>query len=265
MHGIPPPPPYIKHFSTDLRKSQEGSEQKWGGGVRTHPFPPWRRHWSSIESKFVMFESLFKDMERSIEACHETVVCLEGRTTALEKKLKDISDLSDDVSTLQQNLKHTMLKLNDMEQYSRRSNLRIFGLEVPDGESCTDAVVNFCNQKLAVDIDKADILRSHPLPFRSSSNSSAQESSKPVKQSIIVKFSNMDAKSLVLKNRKKLKNSGISVSEDLTNTNVMLLNRLRSNMSIKEAWSANGNIFCKVNGRKCRVNPFVDLDKLINN
>ena len=36
------PPPYIKHFSTDLRKSQEGSEHKWG--VRTHPFPPWRRH-----------------------------------------------------------------------------------------------------------------------------------------------------------------------------------------------------------------------------
>ena len=30
MHGTPPPL-YIKHFSTDLRKSQEGSEQKWGG------------------------------------------------------------------------------------------------------------------------------------------------------------------------------------------------------------------------------------------
>ena len=33
-----PPPLYIKHFSTDLRESQEGSEQKWG--VRTLPFPP---------------------------------------------------------------------------------------------------------------------------------------------------------------------------------------------------------------------------------
>ena len=28
-------PPYIKHFSTDLRKSQEGSEQEWVG-----PGPP---------------------------------------------------------------------------------------------------------------------------------------------------------------------------------------------------------------------------------
>ena len=43
MHGTPAPPPplYIKHFSTDLRKSQEGSEQKWGGGGSgpMHPFP----------------------------------------------------------------------------------------------------------------------------------------------------------------------------------------------------------------------------------
>ena len=37
-----PPPLYIKHFSTDLCKSQEGSEQKWGG---PDPPPPWRRHW----------------------------------------------------------------------------------------------------------------------------------------------------------------------------------------------------------------------------
>ena len=34
----PPPPPYIKHFSTDLCKSQEGSEQKWGGP--DPPIPP---------------------------------------------------------------------------------------------------------------------------------------------------------------------------------------------------------------------------------
>ena len=31
MHGTPPPL-YIKYFSTDLRKSQERSEQKCGGG-----------------------------------------------------------------------------------------------------------------------------------------------------------------------------------------------------------------------------------------
>ena len=33
----PPPPLYIKYFSTDLRKSQERSEQKWG--VRTPHSP----------------------------------------------------------------------------------------------------------------------------------------------------------------------------------------------------------------------------------
>ena len=27
-----PSPRHIKHFKMDLRKSQEGSEQKWGGG-----------------------------------------------------------------------------------------------------------------------------------------------------------------------------------------------------------------------------------------
>ena len=39
--GPPHPPPpyrvYTKHFSTDLRKYQEGSEQK---GVLTHSIPP---------------------------------------------------------------------------------------------------------------------------------------------------------------------------------------------------------------------------------
>ena len=37
MHGTPSPL-YIKHFSTDLPKSQEGSEQKWGGP--DPPIPP---------------------------------------------------------------------------------------------------------------------------------------------------------------------------------------------------------------------------------
>ena len=41
-----PIPIYIKHFSSDLRKSQEGSEHKWGSGP-THP--PWRRHWMGWE------------------------------------------------------------------------------------------------------------------------------------------------------------------------------------------------------------------------
>ena len=38
IHAWDPPPLCIKHFSTDLCQSQEGSEQKWGGP--DPPIPP---------------------------------------------------------------------------------------------------------------------------------------------------------------------------------------------------------------------------------
>ena len=39
----PPPPPIYKTLLNGFAQISGGSEQKWG--VRTHPFPPWRRHW----------------------------------------------------------------------------------------------------------------------------------------------------------------------------------------------------------------------------
>ena len=65
--------------------------------------------------------------------------------------------------------------------------------------------------------------------------------------------------------RKVLKNSGISISEDLTKFNVQLMNRLRNDPRVENTWSSNGNVFAKVKGnpRELPVKLFESLSEVL--
>ena len=121
--------------------------------------------------------------------------------------------------------------MNNLEQYSRRGNLRIFGLEVPKDVDCNKFIAQFCMNKLQVKMQDSDIASSHPIPARNNSSDSN-------KKCIIVRFANRNIRNLVLQARKKLKGSGISISEDLTVVNIDLLNRLKKDQTISELWSS---------------------------
>ena len=136
---------------------------------------------------------------------------------------------------------------NHLEQYSCRSHLRIWGLQVKPGESCKSAVAAFVGQLKDAKNDpilctEEDIDAAHPLPTRPQTR---RQSAASTDSCILVRFHRRDLRDSILKARRQLKGKGLAVNEDLTSKNYSLLRKLSSDDSIDSAWSWNGKIYAK--------------------
>ena len=190
---------------------------------------------------------------------------LEGRMFDLESENKQ---LRQEVETLKQNqtnteerLEQTLYamtltndKINDVEQWTRKSSVRVFGIKDTDkNETHTESeekIVNLIENKLGVNVrNRIDIAH------RVGSFSTISD------RAIIVKFKCRKEKIAVIQNRKKLKGSRVSISEDLTVINHQLLIKTKHNPKVESAWSSMGKIFAKLhNGRILTVNQKTNFD-----
>ena len=204
----------------------------------------------------------------------ELLVSLEkqaGQILELEQKVKakdsDLVALKANAEADHNRITKLQSDLNTQEQYSRRNCLRIFGVPEADDEN-TDAIVcRIANNNLGVDLRPNDIDRSHRIRRRSPLISGP---SKP--RAIIVKLTSYKHRRRLIINRKKLKGSGLSICEDLTDSNRSLLHDAfldskKQNSKIVSAWSQDGRIIVAVtttNGKTMRrqIHDKTDLDKL---
>ncbi|XP_071509420.1 uncharacterized protein [Diadema antillarum] len=201
--------------------------------------------------------------------------------TRLEEQAGQILDLQHkvdsserDLATLKANAekdRHLIAKLqsdlNNQEQYSRRNCLRIFGVPEADKENTDDVVCRIANQNLGVELRRDDIDRSHRVQRRSPP---PVGSSKP--SAIIVKMTSYRLRQRLLTNRKKLKGTGLSICEDLTDPNRSLLHDAflasrTQNSKVVSAWSQDGRIIVAVrtsDGKTMRrqVHSKADLTRL---
>ena len=182
-----------------------------------------------------------------------------------------IDDLDQDIKAARSEAREFMIAANDCEQYSRRNNIRIKGLSVSENDDCRQAVCDFVRTQLHVsgfepgDIEYAHIVpvradassssSSHAQASRSAGNASHQESGL---QTVIAKFCRREKRDLVLRSRRRLKGTPISIAEDLTALNVKTLNRVRNDTRVQSAWTWNGKIvvLLRGNGQKLMIKPF---------
>ena len=101
------------------------------------------------------------------------------------------------------------IELNDLGKYSRKTCIRIKGLKIPQNTDTTDAVLSTFKENLNITLTKHDIEPAHPLP-----NSRAD---KPAP--IIVRLVRISDKENIIYKRRKLKDSGITIFEDMTRKN----------------------------------------------
>ena len=66
-----------------------------------------------------------------------------------------------ELNSTQSQVKLAIAKANDNEQYSRKYNLRIFGLEEKADENCTEFLKEFCATKLNFQLSVAEVERVH--------------------------------------------------------------------------------------------------------
>ena len=103
------------------------------------------------EEKFT--QALIKALQsEAVQATLQKTICAEIR-----KELKDMRDLiaeqNSKIGLLEKKVAALEAKYDDVEQYSRRNSLRIFGLEEEDTENPVAVTLKLINKDLGVQLD----------------------------------------------------------------------------------------------------------------
>ena len=164
----------------------------------------------------------------------------EGRLHDLEVKLEEKSRRVEDLEKVIEQKEDRITKLerasNDLQQYSRRSSVRIFGVAEKSKENTDQIACDIAQEHLGIQLLPDDIDRSHRVGKRSGKNPRA----------IIVKFCSYRKRTEVMKARKSLKNTGITIQEDLTQQNVQLYTRTYKHPKVTAAWTHDGRIIASL-------------------
>ena len=166
----------------------------------------------------------------------------------VEPMKERIDSLEEKVLNLETELE--LVKANENEQHSRRHNIRVFGFDENKDEVCIDKIVQFCNEKLNVEIVNGQIDRAHRV--------GKPNGNKP--RAIIVCFKAHTDKLAVLHRRRTLVGTDFYINEDLTKYNQkLLLKAKKDSLNVSSTWSS---VFVKrsSNERRLRIVTILDSD-----
>ena len=192
---------------------------------------------------------------------------------AVEPIKKELDSVKESLVKLQTELKQIAIQNDDLEQYSRRSCLRISGVAENNNEDVSKLVLDLA-VRIGADIRPEDIDRTHRVGKPMSDNSRANQGPRVPQRNreIIVKFNNYSSRLKFLKGRAKLReqNANIFINEDLTMKRKNLAyecRKLKKAKSIIKTWVYNGSVFVEDRpGNKVHVTELEDLDAFkVNN
>ena len=194
-----------------------------------------------------------------VESINVKVEKLEGRIFELEvnqEKLqstnnelkKQIETLTGQVKSAEACANIALVRTNNLEQYTRKNSIRIFGVsDTNKEESVPDTISKSLDvlKKIGMSVTQADISVAHRLGFYK------EEKPRPV----IVKFVRRVHKIESIQKRRKLKGSRVVITEDLTKDNYSFLQKVKEHTNVESAWTRDGTTFAKLrsNGRVVKV------------
>lgn len=219
--------------------SKGGSDTVMGGGAAREKFSAFLsddEFLNRLADKVA--DNLFDRLADTISA--RFIQAFEPRLSALEARVESLAAevvaVREDARARQVLLEN---KIDDQEQYQRRNNVRIFGVEEVRGEDVTAIVTEICHDKLNVNIDPALIDRCHrsgrvvdPRPGEP----------RPRPRPILVKFISYQTKRAVLSVRRQLKGSSITIREDLTRKRNSFYREVAARVGQANAWTVDGTV-----------------------
>lgn len=186
----------------------------------------------------ILVELVGKKLEQSMSFNTDLVVGLK----------KELEEKHAEVRVLRQELRD---KTDQLEMYTRRNSLRIFGVEEKEGE-CTDELVISVAHKISVPLNLADIDRSHRV------GSKSPDKTRP----IIVKFVSYRKRKEVFRAKRNLKGSGVTVREDLTRARLELLQAAIKRFGLSNVWTEDGLVVVRSGNRRLRLQTMAELHDL---
>ena len=147
-------------------------------------------------------------------------------------------------------------KVDELEQYSRCSCLIFTGIPEPpkaQREDTDKEILDLCRDKLGIDLDHTHRLGVVKINDRGEA----------INRAIIAKFSNYRIREEVFNSKKKLKDSGHAIHENLTKQRAELYKLARSIGGNRNVWTRDGTIFSVNHENKVfHVNTRADLENI---
>lgn len=153
----------------------------------------------------------------------------EERLNTLELQLSEMQKECDKMK------KEFEQKLDSQEQYSRRNNIRIFGVAEVEKENIEDTILKVFNVDMKLNINPSHIDRCHRVGFKQGDNPRA----------IIVKFTSYKYKQLLYQNKRLLKGSKLIIKEDLTKVRVKEYRKATEMYGKNNVWTRDGLLYMK--------------------
>ena len=154
-------------------------------------------------------------------------------------------------------------RMDDLEQYSRKDNIRIVGIQDnrtqnDNRENVPRQIVSFLVEVLEIDANIYDISNAHRLGPKGQVD-------------IIVRLSSNLLKQQIMQQHNKLKylNNKIYINDDLTKLRALLYKNAREHVKNKRlysTWTRDGNIFAKLHERSktTKIRTDSDLTQLLS-
>lgn len=215
-----------------------------------------------------------EEIKRSLNFMSGELAKLSSQQERLIKLVDEVSTLKTMIRAKDQQIASLEQRVEDLEQYTRRDDLVITGLELrhrtyaratANAETTEDApreellsleqqVVNFLNSK-NINIYKEDISICHALPRKS----------EKVRPAIILRFISRKRRSDVIMHAKNLRGTNVFINEHLTKKNGDIAREarmLRKQRKITGTWTRNGNVWIRdQDGNAKIIKDMKELDK----
>ena len=191
---------------------------------------------------------------------------IESRVHDVEQKLDEIlvenNRLKTENESLRQQVSDTEKGLNDLEQYGRRMNLKVFNLKEDANETAevtTNKVCEKITNVIGIETKPEMIEACHRLPV----SNIPRRDGKPKIKPIIIRFKDRRQRDNIFQNKSKCKDQGFSIGEDLTRENARRCQDAHNHASCKSSWSTNGKIWARLNNDKKVDVPYgANIDQL---
>lgn len=200
---------------------------------------------SSKDSKAMVSDSASKQMtldDKLNKILSQLELTNQGVTDLNEKFDKMNTDFQNLKSKTEKNTTDILdinKKLDDLEQYSRRNNLRFFGIPESNNEDTAQLITQLLSTKLNISIKIEDIERTYRVGQIKQGNIRA----------ILVKFVSYNIKAEVYKKKNNLKGTRITIREDITAERMKILNLVLGKYERKNVWTQDGRIKWFINGK----------------
>lgn len=228
-------------------------------------------HTAKIVDDYVSSDDFQKSLTESI---HFDASQLNDRVEGTEKKINDLVNANDStISQLKQKLtdidkkivefeeknSHQLEEMDNLEQYTRRTNIRIYGISEDTDESTDEIAIKFFKDELGVAVTQNDISRSHRVGKK---YLAADKKPRP----IIVRFVKHNTKVAVLICRRVLKDNKrpYNIQEDLTFSRRKILAYLSKDIVegiISKVWTIDGTIFLRPSCHSSTIERCTSLKK----